>query len=100
MEIEEIRKGTKVTIKQGLRKTDYLWSADSHMHYMARSGNYYKVENIVEMTPRYTTAPQQFAVKIDGYYFAPEDLELYEEEGPKEVIMKTVKEVKFDPASL
>jgi hypothetical protein len=99
MEIQDARTGTRVIIKGDLFKTHHLWTASSEMHEMARTGKYFIVDRVVEMTPS-SSPRKEFAVEVSGYYFAPEDLELYEPEGPKEVIMETIKEVKFDPASL
>lgn len=99
MDPQEIRKGMKVIVKKGLQRTHSLWTTDEHMHKMARSGSAFVVKDIREVLPNYGINTE-WCIEVDGYYFSPEDLELYEPEGPSEVLMENIKKTVFDPKSL
>lgn len=99
MEIQDIREGIEVTIDPELRETKHLWGISSEIRYMARGDRHYKVDRLLEMTP-VNGNHLELAVEIDGLWFAPEDLELYEPNSPEEVFIPKGKVVKFNPASL
>lgn len=99
MRVEEIRQGMKVVVKTDLHDTDYLWTTSSEMYSMAKSGKPYIVDAVREMTPQHASH-QEWVIEVNGFYFSPKDLQIYEEEGELEVCMETIKSVKFDPKSL
>jgi len=99
MEHDEIRPGMKVTVHADIQRTSAMWGSGATTHYMAGDNRGHNVDQVKSLIPR-NSVEREWAVEVEGYWFAPEDLRPFEPPEPEEVEMKTSTKIKFDPATL